>query len=264
MLLTKLTTVAALLFIGTSPVEVVAREVIKFAAIDWCPQLCDKQTQQGYIIELVEQIYPDSEFQRVIEFFPWSRAIKVVRSGQYHALLSPAKYEAPDLLYPVHPAGFQQMCFFSLKENAWQYTGVSSLQGISIGMAADTSIAVLNDYFAAHPAQFQLQPYLDRYVEQNANKLLKRRIDTFIFTRNSTLLELSRLGLHSTITLAGCVERERVYVAFSAHAAIQSQVAGFITRYDTQYPGLVDSGWVQALYDKYSVSWSDGGTNDRL
>ena len=89
------------------------KKVIKFAAIDWCPQLCSQQQDQGYIIELIKKIYSASEYQLEIDFFPWSRAIKVVRNGQYHALLSPAKYEAPDLRYPLNPAGYQQMCFLS-------------------------------------------------------------------------------------------------------------------------------------------------------
>lgn len=247
--------VTVLTFIFACQLDAANKEVIKFAAIDWCPQLCGEQKDQGYIIELIKKIYPASEYQLEIDFFPWSRAIKVVRSGQYHALLSPAKYEAPGLRYPVNPAGFQQMCFFVLRENNWRYTGVQSLASLRIGIAADTSIEELNQYFLENEAQFQVQPYLERYVAQHVNKLLKHRVDTFIFTRNTTVLELSKLNLDDKITIAGCVKSEMVFVAFSSHPDVEKQISNYLAIYDAEYPSLVDSGWIQSLYNKYNISW---------
>jgi len=86
-------------------------KTIKVAAIDWCPQICPNQEKSGYVVDLVNKAFTDSDYQLQIDYFPWSRAIKYVLSGQYHALLSPAKAEAPQLRYPKIPVGKQDMCF---------------------------------------------------------------------------------------------------------------------------------------------------------
>lgn len=227
--------------------------LIKFAAIDWCPQLCQNADEQGYIIDILKQIYPETEYKLEVNFFPWSRAIKFVRDGDYHALLSPAKYEAPDLFYPSYPVGFQQMCFFTLRQSNFQFSGIESLQGLEIGIAADTSIEVLNKFISENTHQFQIQPYVDRFIEQSAKKLLKKRIDTFVFTLNASVKELTRLGLSDQIRTAGCVNKENVYVAFSSHADLNEMVMRLSDRFDDVYPELLNSGWIDLIYQKYGI-----------
>lgn len=95
------------------------QEVIQIAAIDWCPQLCPAHTNPGYIAELVEQIYGSSDYQLNIKTYPWSRALSMVRKGEVDAVLSPARAEAPDPIYPHYEVGIQRMCFFTLATNSW-------------------------------------------------------------------------------------------------------------------------------------------------
>jgi len=192
-----------------------AKEIISIAAIDWCPQICPKEERNGYILDIVKQTFKDSKYQLDVQYYPWSRAIKMVKEGKVDGLLSPAKAEAPSLIYPENEVGIQKMCFFTLANSKWQYTGLNSLKDQQIGVSKDASIEELNSYLALHPEQFQSQPYVDRFIEQNVKKLLKKRIDSFLFTYNTTKFELTRLKLWDKVREAGCVSLAKVYLAFS-------------------------------------------------
>lgn len=214
-------------------------ETIKIAAIDWCPQICPKQPHNpGYVFELVNTVYKNGPYQIKVDYFPWSRAIKNVLTGQYHALLSPAKAEAPQLRYPAHDVGQQAMCFFTKKDNSWRYAGTPSLEGKQIGIAIDTSIEELNDYVASHLEQFQFQPYHERYISQNAKKLDKGRIDSFLFTYNSTRYELMKEGVWHHYQEAGCVSNAPIYIGFTPDPTKYKEVSEMIKYFDDKMTEL--------------------------
>ncbi|WP_394251931.1 hypothetical protein [Vibrio profundi] len=121
-------------------------EVIKINAIDWCPQLCADNDKPGYVMDTVKLVFEGSPYEIEAKTYPWTRAILGVYNGKSHALLSPAKNEAPKLRYPQHAIGVQRMCFFTSVDSEWYYQGLSSLKNLKIGIAYDTSIAKLNDY----------------------------------------------------------------------------------------------------------------------
>lgn len=229
-------------------------QVINIAAIDWCPQICPNGVDNGYVVDIVKEIYKQLPYRLNIQYFPWSRAIKLVREGKFHILLSPAKDEAPDLIYPTHAIGQQQMCFFVEQKNNWSYQGPDSLKGLQIGIATDTSIEALNDFKNEHIEQFQFQPYLNRYVEQNVKKLEKGRIDTFLFTKNTTYWELSQLGLKERIKIAGCVSKEDIFVAFTPNQNHQHLVAKLINEFDQNMPQLISSGKTMEILSHYNLS----------
>lgn len=80
-------------------------ETLKIASIDWCPQICPGQTKAGYVTDTVKKVFEGGPYQLSIKQYPWSRAILLVRTGKAHALLAPAKAEAPDLVFPVNEIG---------------------------------------------------------------------------------------------------------------------------------------------------------------
>ncbi len=229
------------------------QEIIEVNAIDWCPQICIDKEKPGYIVELVEQVFKDTEYQLSVQIFPWSRAIKNVSQGKADALLSPAKSEAPHLLYPETEVGFQQMCFFTLKDSKWQYKGIDSLKGIQVGIANDTSIEELNDYVNAHPEQFQFQPYHERYVNQSLAKLEKGRMDTFLFTKNTTKYVLASIGKADKYRIAGCVSKAPIYMAFTPAQSDGATMLNIISLFDERLKKLYQNGYYQRLLHKYNL-----------
>lgn len=228
-------------------------ETIKIAAIDWCPQICPNDSKPGYVVDLVKEMFRDSGYQLEINYYPWSRAIKLVLSGQADALLSPAKAEAPSLIYPNNEVGVQRMCFFTEQDSKWQYRGTKSLAGLQIGIATDTSIEELNSYVADNLMQFQFQPYHERYIVQNAKKLQKNRIDAFLFTRNSTVFELNKAGIWHQFKEAGCVSNAKIYMAFSPVASLKDKVSKLIKLFDHKMEAINGSFYKEELMHQYGL-----------
>ena len=229
---------------------------LSVAGIDWCPQICLNQKKPGYIVEIVNTIFDDSPYKVKIDYYPWSRAIKLTRGGKVRALLAPAKPEAPMLRYPAQEVGRQKMCFFTKIDSKWKYGGPESLKGLQIGVSSDTSLEELNGYLEQHPEQFQFQPYHERYIKQSAGKLDKNRIDSFLFTHNSTVYELNRLGIAHKYRNAGCVNTTNVYMAFSNKSANQQETTQMMVYFDKHILKLHEDGTVQRIMDKYKLkSW---------
>ena len=224
---------------------------LDIAAIDWCPQICMNKEKPGYVVELVNTVFKGSDYQLNVEIYPWSEAIERVSSGKADALLSPAKAEAPDLLYPQSPVGEQSMCFFTLKNSRWNFKGVESLRGLDIGIAYDTSIEELNNYAKANPTQFQFLPYHERYIRQSLEKLEKNQVDTFVFTLNTTIYEMQTLGIKDRFRIAGCVSTTDIYMAFSPVDKVSSEAA--MALFDQRMIELNQSGFILGLMKKYGL-----------
>lgn len=245
-----LTTVLSLLLVPAAWAQ-----TLKIAAIDWCPQICPNQNNPGYVIDIVKAAFTDSDYQLQIRYYPWSRAIRLAQQGKVDALLSPAKAEAPSLRYPTHEIGLQRMCFFTLKQSSWHYNGPNSLKGMQIGIATDTSIEELNQYVLRNPDQFQARPYQQSYVSQSANKLDKRRIDTFLFTHNTTVYELKKHKRWHQYRLAGCVTSAPIYMAFTAKAS-GARISTLINLFDQRMDTLHKQGTVTRIMQTYGLlSW---------
>ncbi|WP_177208106.1 substrate-binding periplasmic protein [Pseudoalteromonas denitrificans] len=233
------------------------------AAIDWCPQLCPKKNKTiyinnsdkkpGFIIDIVKAVFKNSPFELEIEYYPWSRAIKLVKEGKIDVLLSPAKAEAPSLRYPKEEIGIQRMCFFTSKKSSWNYIDAHSLNKMQIGIGNDTSIEELNDYVKENPEQFQFQPYLGRYLKQSIRKLDNKRIDTFIFTYNTTMYELTRMGVVDKYRNAGCVNTTNIYMAFTAKNDNKT-INKAITLFDKKMAELHKKGKIKKIMGNYKLS----------
>jgi len=252
-----------LLFGLTSPLlaknseQTAVKEVIYIDAIDWCPQICLDPKHPGYVVELVKKIFEETQYELKIHIYPWSRAIKNVSTGKADALLSPAKSEAPNLLYPELAVGYQQMCFFTWYESDWRYDGINSLEGLQIGIATDTSIEELNAYVKNHPWQFQFQPYHERYLAQNIAKLEKGRMDTFLFTKNSTLFALHKLRKQGEFKEVGCVSKVPIYMAFTPVVSKVRKISAMMSVFDRKLSALKKTHYIKKLMASYHLPTSN-------
>lgn len=228
-------------------------KIIRVAAIDWCPQLCLHQEDKGYILDIVEAAFEGTGYRIKVEVYPWSRSLVLTKAGYVDAILAPAKAEAPNLLYPEHEVGAQSMCFFTEKTNPWTFSSIDSLQNLQFGIATDTSIEELNQYVSDNPQQFQFQPYFGGYIHQQARKVMKDRIDAFLFTKNSTVYELTRLGLISKFKISGCVSKTNVYMAFSSNPERKNVIRPLMELFDSRMETIRNSDTIPRIMEKYGL-----------
>ncbi|CAH0536329.1 substrate-binding periplasmic protein [Vibrio marisflavi] len=241
----KLVGVFILIFISFSSYS----KTLKIAYIDWCPQLCVGEKSEGYIIDTVKIIFKDSEYKLEFEKFPWSRAINNVRSGNYDALLSPAKKEAPDLIYPDNEVGVQKMCFFVRKDSNWVFNGLNSLEGLRVGGIIDSGFDEEFEFINETGGNFELMPYNGEYLNQSFLKLDNDRIDVFMFTLNTTLYEMKKRN--KEYKDAGCLTRDKIYMAFSPKFTTKSPV---IRYFDKNMARLKSSNTISEIMKKYGLN----------
>ncbi len=178
-----------------------------------------------------------------------------VRSGKMHALLAPTKKEAPNLLFPKHEIGTQKMCFFHRSNIDWKFSGVESLQGMRIGIVNDVYIKELAQYQADNPDQFHISSYYDgSYIDRSLRMLTADRLDTFIFTYNSTQPHIQNSGLTEKIKAAGCLEDTKVYMAFSPAKHLSDDVTALMHFYDSGIERLLNEGVIQQILSRYQIT----------
>ncbi len=233
-------------------------ETLRIASIDWCPQLCPKGDKKGYVLDTVNEIFKDSPYDIEVVAYSWSRAIRLTRLGKVHALLSPAKPEAPDLLYPHQEVGTQKMCFFVKESSRWKYEGMESLRNQKIGIAIDTSIEELNTYISEHKDKFYFTPYGSNYLVHSFNMIERNRLDSFIFTYNSTVYELQERELTDKIKPAGCVSSANIYMAFTPDIKQRAFVLEAMKHFDQRMSELVLRGQIPNIMQRYGLpSWQN-------
>jgi polar amino acid transport system substrate-binding protein len=234
--------------------EPLQENIIKVAIVDWCPQICPDKEPSGYITEIVSHIFSTGPYQLEFHEYPWTRGIMEVRAGKLHALLAPTREEAPNLLFPENKVGVQKMCFFRRTSDEWQYTGIESLRGLRIGMVNDVYIEEIDQYKRENEDQFKISSYYDgKYIQRSLRMLKAGRLDTFLFTYNSTSLEIRQEGLTNSIVSAGCFYNTNVYMAFSPAEGLSDSVAAMMAHYDRGIKAMWRDGGIQTILRRYQL-----------
>lgn len=229
------------------------RKALRIAQIDWCPEICPAETRQGYVVELIEAAFEDSDFRLEYTTYPWSRALVATRTGLDIAVIAPAKKEAPDLIYPQYPVGTQRACFYTRANSDWRYTGADSLKGLSLGLPTDMSLEELQDYVVENKEQFHFQSITDRYVVLSIRMLVTGRLDAFGFTENAVLYRLEKDGIKTKIRQAGCVSEAPVYLAFSPTSKHAADRAEAMALFDARMAEMIASGRAANIRARYNL-----------
>ncbi len=251
----------AIFLVLGSGMAALGAEVLKFSFDDWCPYICAKEGQMnvldpeepGYYIEVLRAIYEPAGYEPDFLLRPWGRAMQETRSGRLDALLSPAKSEAPDLVFPEEEIGMLGWCFYTLSGMDWNYAGPVSLLGIALGVLKG------NDFGP------EVQPHLERYAddpqrvqmvtgmdwkEKNIRRLQLGRIGAFLDEPSAIDLYLKRNDLAGDIRKAGCLPAEKMYVAFSPENPNAEKLANV---YDAGIQELRASGRLSEILSRYGL-----------
>lgn len=230
---------------------------LEIAQLDWCPAICPGKEKKGHVVDLLDAVFLDSPYDLVFTTYPWSRTLSKGRSGAAFAIIAPTRKEAPSLIFPQQPVGIQNSCFFTLSTSEWRYDGVQSLDGLRIGLAADSSLEEINSYVLKNREKFYFQSVTERYIPLSINMLFVGRLDVFGFTENEVLHYLKEEKLQNSVRQAGCVSPTPVYIAFSPipeASALRDRVMAF---FDTKVQEMRLNGKVTEIMARYDApDWS--------
>lgn len=214
------------------------KRIIHVSAIDWCPQICPKTLNRpGYLVEMIYDIFRNSDFDLEFEYVPWSRAIYRVKVGETDALLSPSKDEAPDLRYHLEPLSYQTHCFWKLRHSDWHFDGLESLTSHPFVIYRDHSYA---SFFASGSVPIGSDHYFEliydeRYIPRAIQLLEAKRASAFIFTANSVMF-YQKQQMIQPLVIDECIKRDELWFALSPKAsdkidAIQAHLDAYLEKY---------------------------------
>jgi len=112
--------------------------ILFFCSDPWPPYAGHShESRQGYIVDVIREIYEPLGYDVRYVNKPWSRCISETRTGKLSALAGADVDEVPDFVFPQETIGVTRPAFFVLKETAWTYQGLDSLATIKLGMIQD-------------------------------------------------------------------------------------------------------------------------------
>ncbi len=233
--------------------SVLLSQTIKIATLDWCPYVClSNDKYQGILVEYIKKIYDNAGYQIEFKEYPWSRAIVMTEAGAVDALLSPAKNEAPNLVFPETDIGIQRFCMFTLKEDLWKYVEPNSLSGRNIIYPQDALPEEI-DSIVRKANFFYKRPYDSTFLPKSTELLLHKRYDTILMTYYAVLDYLNKNNLSNRIKVSGCVESQKIYLAFSPNQKKQKRIKQLIEIFEKENIQLKESNYFQKLLKRYQL-----------
>jgi len=192
---------------------------ISIAADEWCPHNCDVDAQnQGYMIDIMKEVFEPLGHTIDYKTFPYSRAIALAKYGKLNAVVGAFAKEVPNFFLTSSELGINTNAYCIVQNNNWKFTGVQSLK--------NQKLAILQGY--------SYGDRLDKYIEKNiknknriivlsdnassvtALKLLKAKRAS-VYVEDVAVLQYSFLkyGLTKEYKISGTEEPLGLYIAFS-------------------------------------------------
>lgn len=211
-------------------------ETITLVADSWCPYNCAPEDEHpGFIIEIAKQAFAKHGIEVQYSVLPWTRAIEETRLGKYTAIVAASRDDAPDFVYPKVPQGWMRNMFYVKKGSTWRYSGIKSLNGISLGTIADYSYnPEIDGYIAKHRGDMKYIQVIsgDNALETNVKKLLAGRIGALIEGQYVMDYYLSQHPNAGQMEVAGSLpatDTDNLFVAFSPKGPKAKQYAKILS-----------------------------------
>lgn len=138
----------------------------------WPPFGDPDRPSQGLSVEIVRSAMATQGYELHISFMPWARAEDGIRKGTYDLLLYTWMTDARKReLFFSDPYGENRLTFVKLKGDDFEFKGMDSLKGLTVGVVRDYGYG--DDFMKAQG--FEREPAPDFMT--NVKKLAAGRID---------------------------------------------------------------------------------------
>jgi polar amino acid transport system substrate-binding protein len=232
---------------------------------NWCPYNCAPDAaQRGYMVDILERVL-GAKFNLKYLLEPWTRAIKMVESGEAQLLIATPATTAQKIIASV-PFGVDQSCFFVRKTNPWRYSKLDDLKSMRLGVVQDYSYDD-NGPLDAMIAGFRKRgdPLLETAVGENAlesnfRKLKAGRMDVVVENDNVGRYMIQELKLQEYIAFANCATHHiaTTHVAVSSGRPDAPQILAAI---NSGLAELRRSGELNTILKRYGLSdWQSAKT----
>jgi polar amino acid transport system substrate-binding protein len=236
-----------------------AGQALRLVGDDFCPYNCDvRSDQQGYMIDLLREVFAAQGIAVEYRMVPWSRAIRMVKQGDAEVLIANTENSspAPELQLLL---GEDSTCFFTRIDSAWRYSDLDDLkrqrlsviQGYHYDGKGPLDAHINSGNALVHFASGETA------LHGSLSMLQKGRVDVVLENCNVGRYNIRKLGLEQELQSAGQLPgyRAGLYVNFSP---AQTQSAQWLEQLRAGVETMRSSGQLALLLDKYAVSdWVD-------
>jgi polar amino acid transport system substrate-binding protein len=235
-----------------------SKEVLNFRADEWCPYNCSEKSKKlGYMVDVLNKTFSSKNYEVKYETMNWSRAILDGRSGTIDGIIGAYKSDAEDYIYPTISQGTAQEVFIVKRNNSWKYTGIRSLDDVTLGVIRDYSYGEnLDAYIAKNKTNFNRIQIVsgDSPLERNIRKLLNNRVSAVIENENVINWFLKKNpAFRDKVKIAGKrFTKTDVYIAFSPKNKKKSQKLARIL--SDSFEEMKRNGELETILENYGLS----------
>lgn len=186
---------------------------IKLATTNWCPYACENSKEYpGIIHDYISKLLNQKGIEVSIQFYPWSRAIKMANRGKVDGLLTAVQAEAPGLIFTNVPTDTYQMCFFTRADSEWVFKDATSLNQIRLGVIDSYGYGnPVDDFLKSSPKN--VDSVSSGGISTLHNMLQSKRFDAFI--DDPKVIRWTLKEDFKYIRLAGCLKKNPFYLAIN-------------------------------------------------
>ena len=116
------------------------QETIRITTGHWPPYIDEERPGGGFLAQIIREAFAAEDIQVEFSFFPWSRALALVKSREYQAsaVWSCTADRKREFLYsaPILP---YQYVFYHRREMPFDWDSLSDLAGMNVGLTQDYS-----------------------------------------------------------------------------------------------------------------------------
>lgn len=262
---------------------------LSIALLNFCPLHCINPNdlivleRPGYAVEIYQKIFGDAGYDVDFRTVPFNRGMIEVSQGRIDAISGPLKFDEEalkvkarqmpligplygELIYPERSVGIHHSsCVFVHSDDKWEYTGLSSLDGKTIGAGKnydygkETNLYLENRLIADKNSVVFVTG--NSVFAKNLKKLKHKRVDVVLMDKVSgrhaiqTAVEQGELE-EGLVKLLGCSGMPaNLYLAFSSIAPEMSKKLA--ATFDKGIEELRKSGELKEILAKYGLQdWS--------
>ncbi|MBV1909516.1 MAG: transporter substrate-binding domain-containing protein [Kangiellaceae bacterium] len=228
---------------------------IILAADYWCPINCQPESsQEGFMVDIAKRIFKENGHQVKYIIVPWNRTIRMVRAGKIHGAIGPYIEDSPDFIFPENELAMIGFSVFVKKNSNWNYSGISSLEKLRLGVVANYSYGEELDLYIEKNKDNVDRIHVihgDTPVKQNMKMLLYGRIDAIVATQPVFLHVSNKSYAKAQFRLAGEINSpKKAYIAFSPALPTSKRYAKILSDGISE---LRKSGELTEILSKYGL-----------
>jgi polar amino acid transport system substrate-binding protein len=241
---------------------------ITIVADEWCPYNCEENsTLQGFMVDIARAIFAKRGIEVEYKVVPWERALDMTKNGTYDGAIAVNIKEGAQLILPKKEQAISKYEFFILDDSKWEFKGIESLKGHSLGCVSGYTYGNLQSYIDANKTDNTVIQEInsDNASTINLKKLLARRVNVVIedsLVMNSLISSTSNMfNVKSGGFLVDKPDKntDYTYIGFSPNKPYSKELAQILSDGTIE---MEKSGEIDTIMSKYGVhTWNHKNTH---